>query len=204
MGKFTFNTKLGGLLLVVLVLTLAGCGSGGGSGGYLGVPNVSTTATVAATSPADTATPTANLPAAQSAEGVPSTATSIFTPLPTIDPATIPTPIPTSMGGLPQWSFNKLQVVILSSSPLEVQATVSGYLPNACTRVKGVTQERTGNIINLTVIGERTSGAGTPCALVATPFTQTVKLDVAGLKAGTYEVAVNNVHWAEGSSFTLP
>jgi hypothetical protein len=68
-------------------------------------------------------------------------------------------------------------------------------------RISQVQQERDANVFNLTVVGEKVSGR--VCISSTIPFEQTVELEVDGLKAGTYEVAVNNVHWAEGSTFTL-
>lgn len=84
-----------------------------------------------------------------------------------------------------------IQVQILESYPVQVQAVIRGQLPDACTYIASVTQQREGTTFRVRMITARNPNQ--LCAQVLTPFEQVVRLDVAGLPPGNYEVRVNDV-----------
>ena len=67
-------------------------------------------------------------------------------------------------------------------------AVVQGNYPDACSSRGRVTQQVLGKTIKVTLC---TRAQGDACAQVLVPFTERVKLDVAGLPAGQYAVDVN-------------
>lgn len=84
-----------------------------------------------------------------------------------------------------------LQVQIFESYPVQVQAIVRGQLPDACTYIASVTQQREGTTFRVGMTTARYPNQR--CAQVLTPFEQVVRLDVAGLPPGNYDVRVNQV-----------
>ena len=123
-------------------------------------------------------------------------------PTPTDVPASSPTPdpdVPTPGGemvvGLA--GVESIEILILESFPVQVRAHVQGALSDACTRIGEVTQKRDGNTFEITITTARPKDL--MCAQVITPFEESIALDVAGLKAGTYTVNVNGV----SEQFTL-
>ena len=108
-----------------------------------------------------------------------------------------PTPVQSSGAGTAtgdvitgQAPVDSVEVVMLESFPVQVQLNVKGNLPDSCTTLDQVNQSRDGNTFNVTIITKRPAGA--MCATVVTPYEKNIPLDVAGLKAGTYTVNVNN------------
>jgi inhibitor of cysteine peptidase len=84
-----------------------------------------------------------------------------------------------------------IDVMLLESFPVQVRVVARGYLQDSCTKIARVNQTREGNTFKVGIITERPSGA--MCTQVIVPFEETISLDVAGLKAGTYTVDVNGV-----------
>lgn len=86
---------------------------------------------------------------------------------------------------------------VLESFPLQYQAVLTGYLPDACTSIASVTQVREGSVIRIQMLTQRPAIQN--CIQVIQPFTQVVPLDVSGYWPGTYEVRVNNL----SAAFTI-
>lgn len=107
-----------------------------------------------------------------------------------------PTPGPIQQAG--EAMVESVQVQILESYPVQVQATVRGQLPDACTYIASVTQQREGTTLRIQLATARNPNQ--LCAQVLTPFEQVVRLDVAGLPPGNYNVRVNEV----SAPFQLP
>ena len=84
-----------------------------------------------------------------------------------------------------------VSIVFLESFPLQVRATVSGYLPTPCSWVDKVTVERDGRQFNVHIL--RGANAGEICIQVEQAFEESIPLDVYGLPAGDYTVDVNGV-----------
>jgi hypothetical protein len=80
----------------------------------------------------------------------------------------------------------EIQVLILESFPVQVNALMRGSLPNGCTTIQAITSSREGNTFNITILTERPVGA--VCSEALIPFEESVSLDVAQLLAGTYTV----------------
>ena len=92
-----------------------------------------------------------------------------------------------------------VEIQILESYPLQVNAIARGYLPDAgCTTIAGITQKRTGNTFTVTVTTK--FNPQVLCAQALTPFEQVIPLEVGSLLPGTYLVVVNGVQ----ASFVLP
>jgi len=84
-----------------------------------------------------------------------------------------------------------IEIVILESFPVQVQAIARGNLPDGCTTIDETLVERNDQNFRVTITTSRPADAVCTEALV--PFEQVVSLDVLGLPAGTYNVDVNGV-----------
>lgn len=102
---------------------------------------------------------------------------------------------PTASRG--QAFLDSLQVSVLESFPVQVQATITGNLSDGCTSLAGVNVQQQDNNFILTVMTSYDETIACTQALV--PFTENVPLDVAGLPAGTYTVMADGLT----ESFTL-
>jgi len=91
-----------------------------------------------------------------------------------------------------------VSVRLLESFPIQVQAVVTGSMPDACTTITGAETRRNGKRFTVTLVATRP--VDQMCAEVITPFEQIVRLDVMGLPAGPYAVTVHGV----GADFVLP
>ncbi|MCD6578811.1 hypothetical protein J7L48_05000 [bacterium] len=84
----------------------------------------------------------------------------------------------------------EIEIVILESFPVQVQVIASGNLPDPCTEISEVLQEREENTFFVTIKTYRPPGL---CIQVLAPFEEIISLEVYGLPAGTYTVDVNGV-----------
>ena len=90
-------------------------------------------------------------------------------------------------------SVEGIEIVILESFPVQVQVIASGNLPDPCTEISEVLQEREGNTFFITIKTYRSPGF---CIQVIAPFEEIIPLEVYGLPADTYTVDVNGVQAA--------
>ncbi len=93
--------------------------------------------------------------------------------------------IPPTTGLAP---VEEIEIVILESFPVQVRVTASGNLPDPCTEISEVLQEKEGNTFFITIKTYRSPGF---CIQVIAPFEEIIPLEVYGLAAGTYTVDVN-------------
>jgi inhibitor of cysteine peptidase len=107
---------------------------------------------------------------------------------PTVAPPTVVVP-QDPVAGVAQ--VDSVEVLILESFPVQIHVVARGNLPDGCTTVDQVTQERDGNAFTVTITTIRPSGQVCTQALV--PFERVIALDVLGLPAGVYTVTVNGV-----------
>jgi len=92
-----------------------------------------------------------------------------------------------------------VEIRLLESYPLQVQAVARGLLPDAgCTTILGASQKRSGNIFTVTI--NTTVDPQALCAPALTPFEQVIPLEVDSLLPGPYIVRVNSVE----AGFELP
>ena len=87
-------------------------------------------------------------------------------------------------------SVDEIDILILESFPVQVQVIASGNLPDPCTEISEVLQEREGNTFFITIKTYRSPGF---CIQVLAPFEEIISLEVYGLPAGTYTVDVNGI-----------
>lgn len=84
----------------------------------------------------------------------------------------------------------EIEIVILESFPVQVHVIARGNLPDPCTEISEVLQEREGDTFFITIKTYRSPGF---CIQVLAPFEEIIPLEVYGLPAGTYTVDVNGV-----------
>jgi inhibitor of cysteine peptidase len=85
---------------------------------------------------------------------------------------------------------DEIDILILESFPVQVQVIASGNLPDPCTEISEVLQEKEGNTFFIIIKTYRPPGL---CIQVLAPFEEIISLEVYGLPAGTYTVDVNGV-----------
>jgi len=87
-------------------------------------------------------------------------------------------------------TVEEIDIFIAESHPVLVFVVAKGYLPNPCTEIGPIIQQREGNSFYLTI---KTYSYQEICIELITPFTETISLDVYGLPAGKYTVDVNGI-----------
>jgi hypothetical protein len=88
-------------------------------------------------------------------------------------------------------SVETIDILILESFPVQVNVVARGNLPDGCTTLDEVIQERDGNTFQVTITTVRP--VGMECTEALVPFEKVVVLEVYGLLAGVYTVDVNGV-----------
>lgn len=88
-------------------------------------------------------------------------------------------------------NVTSIDVMTLESFPVQISVIAEGYLPDGCTEIHEVKIEKVGNIFNINISTIRPKDA--VCTQALESFTETIPLDVQGLKAGNYTVNVNGV-----------
>ncbi len=91
-----------------------------------------------------------------------------------------------------------IQIATLESFPVQIQVIAKGYLPDGCTEIDEIKNESKENVFNINISTKRPKDA--LCTQATKNFTETIPLEVRGLKAGNYTVNVNGVT----ESFELP
>lgn len=84
-----------------------------------------------------------------------------------------------------------ITVRILESLPVQFEAVVRGSLPDSCTSITDVQQVREATTFRIRMTTARPADAA--CAQVLTPFEKVITLEIGGLPAGAYQVAVNDL-----------
>jgi hypothetical protein len=86
---------------------------------------------------------------------------------------------------------------VMESFPPQIMARVEGTLPDGCSEVGDITQQRTGRTIDVTIpIRQTTTGA---CIAIAPQVSRSIRLNGDFTESGTYTVRVNGV----ARTFTL-
>ena len=87
-------------------------------------------------------------------------------------------------------SVDEIDILILEIFPVQINVIAKGNLPDPCTEISEVLQEKEGNTFFITIKIYRSPGF---CIQVIAPFEEIIPLEVYGLPAGTYTVDVNGV-----------
>ena len=90
-------------------------------------------------------------------------------------------------------SVDEIDIIILEIFPVQINVIARGNLPDPCTEISEVLQEKEGNTFFITIKTYRSPGF---CIQVIAPFKETILLEVYGLPADTYTVDVNGIQAA--------
>ena len=82
-----------------------------------------------------------------------------------------------------------IDILILESFPVQVNVVARGHLPDGCTEIDEIGQERSEKAFEVTITTARPADA--VCTQALEPFEESILLDVHGLPAGSYTVDVN-------------
>jgi len=104
-----------------------------------------------------------------------------------------PAASPTPSGAM----VENIDVLLLESSPVQVNVVARGNLPDSCAEISDIAKQRDGNSFLVTITTSRPADA--MCAQALVPFEEVIPLDVLGLPAGVYTVNVNGL----SDTFTL-
>jgi len=85
---------------------------------------------------------------------------------------------------------DRVEVVVLESSPPQIEAVVVGTLPTACSTIDAVSQRREGNVVEVTVLAR--TRREQVCILVLRQATERVRLE-GTFAPGEYVLRVNGV-----------
>ena len=94
-------------------------------------------------------------------------------------------------------TIEKIDVLILESFPPQIMVKVDGWLPDGCSEVGDVTQQRNGFTIDVTIPIRRLSAGA--CIAIAPQVSRNIRLSGSFAESGAYTVRVNGVE----KSFTL-
>jgi hypothetical protein len=83
-----------------------------------------------------------------------------------------------------------VDVVVLRSLPAQAVAHVRGVVGDGCSTVRSVEQQRSGNVVTITILRQRPAQA--VCTQIALLYDEEIRLD-GSFPAGTYVVRVNGV-----------
>ncbi|AKB73309.1 hypothetical protein MSLAZ_0048 [Methanosarcina lacustris Z-7289] len=89
-------------------------------------------------------------------------------------------------------NVGSIEIMTLESFPVQIQVIAEGYLPDGCTEIDGIKTETEGNTFNINITTKRPKDA--MCTQAIESFTETIPLEVQGLRAGNYTVNVNGVN----------
>ena len=103
---------------------------------------------------------------------------------------TAPAPGP---GGEAGAAVERIEILILESFPVQVNATIVGSVPDTCTFITRINQRSDLEENRLFIDLETTRQEGEECTRRPVPFEEKIPLEVLGLPAGTYTVDVNGV-----------
>jgi inhibitor of cysteine peptidase len=86
---------------------------------------------------------------------------------------------------------DSLDVMLMESFPLQVQASIKGNLPDGCTTIGAVDQKFDEGTKTFTLTIQTYRPKGMACIMVVAPYEKNVALEVYGLSKGTYTVIAN-------------
>ena len=94
-------------------------------------------------------------------------------------------------------AVESIEVRVLESFPVQANVVIRGYLRNGCESLETQTPKlfhvSEDDVFRIQLNVYATAADNVSCLAVITPFEQTLRLDVMGLKAGIYTVEVNGL-----------
>jgi hypothetical protein len=124
--------------------------------------------------------------------------------IPEATPAVVETPVVVETPAIVRGNeamVESVELLVMESMPVKVEAVINGYLPDGCTTIAGIASERQGDTFTIHITTQRDILALCTQALV--DFSEAVPLDVLGLDAGTYTVNVVGRDGTASASFSL-
>ena len=97
-------------------------------------------------------------------------------------------------------TLERVEIEFIESTPVQINAIVSGTLPDACTKIERINQQQAEDMLLLSVVTVRQLNA--ECAGQDVPFAEGIHLNIVGLPAGTYTVTATGLNSAS-TSFNL-
>lgn len=88
-------------------------------------------------------------------------------------------------------NVESIDILTLESFPVQIHVIAEGYLPDGCTEIDEIENEREGNNFDINITTKRPRDA--MCTQAIRDFNRTIPLDVQGLSAGNYTVNVNGI-----------
>jgi inhibitor of cysteine peptidase len=103
--------------------------------------------------------------------------------------------IPTPTGEVVEGTamIEELELFLLESFPVQVQARIAGNLPDGCTEIDGISVDRDVDARTFDITVSTVRPADAVCTEALVPFEEVIPLDVQGLPAATYTVMAGDV-----------
>lgn len=90
-----------------------------------------------------------------------------------------------------QAKVESMSINVMESFPVQVSVTMSGYLPDGCTKIYEITAPREEQKFTIDIVTRKPVDVA--CTMALVPFEETISLDVEGLSAGEYTVQYGNL-----------
>lgn len=87
--------------------------------------------------------------------------------------------------------ITEIEIIKYESYPQQVNVVVRGQLTDSCTKLDDIIETQSGNTLMLTITTSRETNK--ICSPVNQAFVEVIPLNVVGLRAGIYNVKVNNL-----------
>ncbi len=88
-------------------------------------------------------------------------------------------------------ALESIEIIMPEYFPVQVNVIARGSLPDDCTTIDQITEDKVGDTLRVKIITARQTGK--VCTKVMKPFEGVIPLNVVGLSAGIYTVNVNSV-----------
>ncbi|MDY6846223.1 MAG: hypothetical protein SVP52_03710 [Chloroflexota bacterium] len=85
-----------------------------------------------------------------------------------------------------QAKVESMSINVMESFPVQVSVTMSGYLPDGCTKIYEITAPREEQTFTIDIVTRKPIDVA--CTMALVPFEETISLDVEGIPAGEYTV----------------
>jgi inhibitor of cysteine peptidase len=84
-----------------------------------------------------------------------------------------------------------ISIVMYESFPQQVNVIARGRFTNSCTKIDNIIETQSGNTLMLTIT--KTRETNKVCSPIKQIFEEVIPLNIAGLRAGIYNIKVNNL-----------